>query len=119
MRLHREDVLRAAEAIVDRDGSAALTMTALASDLGIKASSLYNHVSSLEALRGELQNRAMLDLGVLLRNVAMGKTGERGLRALAHTMRDYARSHPGRYELAISEPFDRDSFTEARDAASP
>jgi AcrR family transcriptional regulator len=88
-------------------------MTALAGTLGVKVSSLYNHVPSLEALRGELQNRAMRDLGVALRNEAMGKTGERGLRALAHVLRDYARTHPGRYSLAMRQPYDQAAFTEA------
>jgi AcrR family transcriptional regulator len=112
-RLDREQVLSAAESIVDRDGAAGLTMTALANELGVKVSSLYNHVPNLEGMRGELQNRAMLELGTELRNTAMGKTGERGLRALAHTMRAFARAHPGRYGLAMSEPHDRDGFAEA------
>jgi AcrR family transcriptional regulator len=112
-RLDRTTVLSAAEKLVDADGSEALTMTALARAVGVKASSLYNHVPSLEALRGELQNRTMRELGTLLRNEAMGKTGEKGLRALAHTLRDYARSHPGRYGLAMSEPHDPEGFTEA------
>jgi AcrR family transcriptional regulator len=109
-RLDRGAVLSAAEAFLDERGAEALSMTALAGVLGVKVSSLYNHVPSLEALKGELQNRAMHDLGVLLRNQAMGKTGERGLRDLAHTLRDFARTHPGRYSLAMSEPHDQASF---------
>jgi AcrR family transcriptional regulator len=112
-RLDRSAVLHAAETLVDREGPDALTMTALAGVLGVKASSLYNHVPSLEALRGELQNRAMRELGVLLRNEAMGKTGDRGLRALAHVLREFACTHPGRYGLAMSEPHDREAFQEA------
>jgi AcrR family transcriptional regulator len=112
-RLDRTAVLSAAETLVDRDGSEALTMTALARAVGVKASSLYNHVPSLEALRGELQNRTMLELGALLRNAAMGKTGEPGLRALAQILREYARSHPGRYGLAMSEPHDPEGFADA------
>jgi AcrR family transcriptional regulator len=88
-------------------------MTALAGQLGVRVSSLYNHVPSLEGLRGELQNRAMYELGAALRNEAMGKTGERGLRALAQTLRAFARAYPGRYELAMSEPHDRGSFADA------
>lgn len=88
-------------------------MTALANAVGVRVSSLYNHVSSLDALRAELQNRTMRELGTLLRNEAMGKTGERGLRALARTLREFARSHPGRYGLAMSEPLDPDGFTDA------
>ncbi len=112
-RLDRDAVLTAAEEFVDREGPAALTMTALAAELGVKVSSLYNHVASLEALRGALQDRIMRELGVRLRNEAMGKTRERGLRALAHVLRDYGRAHPGRYSLAMTEPYDRDSFMEA------
>jgi AcrR family transcriptional regulator len=112
-RLDRDQVLSAAEVLVDRDGAAGLTMTALAGQLGVRVSSLYNHVPSLEGLRSELQNRAMYELGAELRNVAMGKTRERGLRALANTMRTFARAHPGRYALAMSEPHDRRSFTNA------
>ena len=112
-RLDRATVLSAAETLVDRNGSEALTMTALAKAVGVKVSSLYNHVTSLDALRGELQNRTMRELGTLLRNEAMGKTDERGLRALAQTLRDYARSHPGRYGLAMSQPHDPEGFTEA------
>lgn len=112
-RLDRATVLSAAEMLVDRGGSEALTMTALAKGVGVKVSSLYNHVPSLDALRAELQNRSMRELGTLLRNEAMGKTGDVGLRALANTLRDFARTHPGRYGLAMSEPRDRDGFTEA------
>lgn len=112
-RLDRDAVLRAAESIVDEAGAAALTMTALASALGVKTSSLYNHVSSLEGLRGDLQERAMRELGVLLRNEAMGVTGERALRALAATLREYAVRHPGRYSLAMSAPHDPDAFRDA------
>lgn len=112
-RLDRTTVLAAAESLVDQEGSEALTMTALAKAVGVKASSLYNHVSSLDALRGELQNRTMRELGTLLRNEAMGKTGESGLRALAQTLRQFARTHPGRYGLAMSQPHDPEGFTEA------
>ena len=112
-RLDRLTVLAAAEALADRHGPAALTMTALAGDLGVKVSSLYNHVASLDALRGELQNRTMRELGGLLRNEAMGKTGEGGLRALARVLRDFARDHPGRYGLAMGRALDPDAFRQA------
>lgn len=112
-RLDRGAVLGAAEIFVDEHGPASLTMTALAAALGIRVSSLYNHVPSLEALRGEVQNRTMRELGVALRNQAMGKAGERGLRALARTLREFASAHPGRYGLAMSEPYDRRAFTDA------
>jgi AcrR family transcriptional regulator len=106
----REGVLVAAEGIVDRDGWTHLTMTALANELGVKVPSLYNHVPNLEALRGELQNRAFRDIGVQLNRAAVGRAGPTALRALATAFRAFAREHPGRYDLAMREPVDRDGF---------
>ena len=114
MAIHRGDVLLAAEALVDREGADALTMSALAQALGLRTPSLYNHVSNLDALRGELQNRAMEELGAKLLRAAMGKVGETGLRALARTLRRFAEEHPGRYDLAMRAAYDREAF----DAAS-
>ena len=112
-RLDREAVLAAAEALVDRDGWANLTMTALANELGVKVPSLYNHIPNLEALRGELQLRTLRDIGALLNRRAMGRTGETAMRALAESFRRFATEHPGRYDLAMRAPVDRDAFAAA------
>ena len=112
-RLDREAVLVAAEALVDRDGWAELTMTALANELGVKVPSLYNHIPNLEALRGELQLRTLRDIGALLNRKAMGRTGETAMRALAAAFRRFASEHPGRYGLAMRAPVDRDAFAVA------
>lgn len=112
-RLDREQVLVAAEAIVDRDGWRSLTMTALANELGVKVPSLYNHVPNLEALRGELQNRTLRELGQRLNRKAMGRTGETAMRALAESFRHFAQEHPGRYDLAMQAPVDLTEFAAA------
>jgi AcrR family transcriptional regulator len=48
--LTRDDVLRAAVAIADRDGVTRLSMRSLAADLGVEAMSLYHHVSGKDAI---------------------------------------------------------------------
>jgi AcrR family transcriptional regulator len=48
--LTRDELFEHALAIVDAEGLQALTMRRLARELGVKAPSLYNHVSSKEAL---------------------------------------------------------------------
>lgn len=48
--LHRNAVLAAAVALADREGIEALSMRSLAEALGVKAMSLYNHVSNKEDL---------------------------------------------------------------------
>jgi AcrR family transcriptional regulator len=116
-RLDHDQVLATAEAIVDRDGWQALTMTALAKELGVKVPSLYNHVPNLEALRGELQCSTLREIGERLNRKAMGRTGETAMRAMAETYRDYARTHPGRYDLATQAPVDDAAIAEAATAA--
>jgi TetR/AcrR family transcriptional regulator, tetracycline repressor protein len=48
--LNREVVLRAALALVDREGVEALSMRRLGRELGVEAMSLYNHVAGKQAL---------------------------------------------------------------------
>ena len=112
-RLDHEQVLVAAEALVDKDGWRQLTMTALANELGVKVPSLYNHVPNLEALRGELQNRTLRELGTQLNRKAMGRTGPTAMRALAATFRRFANEVPNRYDLATQEAIDAEGFAEA------
>jgi AcrR family transcriptional regulator len=109
-RLDHETVLIAAEALVDREGYDALTMTLLAAELQTRVSSLYNHVANLEDLRAEIQVRAMELLGKHVRRAAMGHAGADGLRVLSHELRAFARAYPQRYAAITREPINRDSF---------
>ncbi|KAB2807619.1 TetR/AcrR family transcriptional regulator [Pimelobacter simplex] len=103
-------MLQAAEALVDRDGYDALTMTSLATELEARVSSLYNHVANLEDLRALIQVRAMRLLGDHVRKAAMGHAGLTGLRALSHALRAFARTHPQRYAALTRPPIDREAF---------
>lgn len=109
-RLDHETVLTSAEALVDREGYDALTMTLLAAELQTRVSSLYNHVANLEDLRAEIQVRAMELLGKHVRRAAMGHAGADGLRVLSHELRTFARSYPQRYAAITRAPINRDAF---------
>ena len=117
-RLDREQVLVAAEAVVDRDGWPELTMSALARELGVAVPSLYRHVRNLEALRGELQCRTLRELGGALERKAMGRSGETAHAGARHHLPAVRREHPHRYELAMREPVDREAFAQASVEAS-
>ena len=117
-RVDRPLVLETAEALVDRDGWRQLTITALAAKLGVRGPSLYHHVDGIDGLLGELQVRALEDLGAELQRAAMGKVGRDGMRALATVLRDFAARSPGRYDLAMREPFDQRAVRRASTAAS-
>lgn len=112
-RMTRESVISEAQALVDELGTEALTMTALASRLQVRVSSLYNHVHSLEELRSELQLHAMRELGDLARRAAMGRTGVDGLRVLARVFVDYGERWPHRCRSLLRVPIDLPAFRAA------
>ena len=88
-------VLQAAVALADSEGLEQLTIAKLASFLGIKAPSLYNHIRSLEAVKDQLTTQGLLSLLERSRNAMVGVAGRDALEALGHAQRQYAKDHPG------------------------
>ena len=119
--LDRRTVVATAVAIVDRQGAAGLTMTKLADELGIRLPSLYAHLRGQLDLRRELWLSAVGDLGERLGEAVMGRSGEEALLAFATELRDYARRHPGRYQLTLDPPvpFDEEAAAVRRRANAP
>lgn len=60
--LSREAVLDAAVVLVEREGSAALTMRRLGAELGVEAMSLYHHVPNRDAVLSGMAERLMSQL---------------------------------------------------------
>lgn len=121
-RLSRDSIVNAALTFLDREGWDALTINALATQLGTKGPSLYNHVNSLEDLRRTVRMRVVGDLIGMLTNVAEGRTRDDAVTAMASAYRSYAHHHPGRYSAFTRMPLGGDDpeFTEAtRAAAAP
>ncbi|OBB35943.1 TetR/AcrR family transcriptional regulator [Mycobacterium sp. 852002-51961_SCH5331710] len=121
-RLSRESIVNAALTFLDREGWDALTINALATQLGTKGPSLYNHVNSLEDLRRTVRMRVVGDIIGMLTNVAEGRTRDDAVTAMASAYRSYAHHHPGRYSAFTRMPLGGDDpeFTGAtRAAAAP
>lgn len=112
-RIGREEVLVAAEAIVDRLGWDGLTMSALARELGVKAPSLYHHVEGIDAVRGELQARTMASLAQALRDASVGRSGAAGVCAQAEAQRAFALRHRHRYEGFVRATIDPPRMADA------
>lgn len=100
MGLTPESIGDAAVSLVDREGVSALTLARLAEELGVRAPSLYNHVSGVEGLMRMVALKAVDELAEVCRTAVMGKSGEDGLRSLAGAYRAFALAHPGRYQLS-------------------
>ncbi len=119
-RLSRETIVNAALSFLDREGWDALTVNALAAQLGTKGPSLYNHVDSLDDLRRTVRMRVIDDLLQMLSTVGAGRTRDDAVMAMAGAYRSYAHHHPGRYSAFTRTPLGGDDpeFTAASHAAA-
>lgn len=100
-RLDRAAVVHAAACLVNAEGAEALTINRLARELGVRPSSLYNHIAGLDGLWRELAVLSIRALGDRLINAAMGKSGAGGVMALAQAYRAYVKEYPGLYQASL------------------
>jgi AcrR family transcriptional regulator len=121
-KLSREIIVNAALTFLDREGWDALTINALATQLGTKGPSLYNHVDSLEDLRRTVRMRVIDDIITMLHRVGEGRARDDAVLVMASAYRSYAHHHPGRYAAFTRMPLGGDDpeYTAAtRAAAAP
>lgn len=97
----RDEVIEAAERILESEGSDAVTMRRLATELGMRAPSLYKHVANKAEIHAALQRRALECLAA-----ALAEAGAE-LAALVAAYRRWALEHPRLYELSARRPLDR------------
>ena len=119
-KLSRDVIVNAALAFLDREGWDALTINALAAQLGTKGPSLYNHVDSLEDLRRTVRMRVIDDILQMLSTVGAGRTRDDAVMTMASAYRSYAHHHPGRYSAFTRMPLGGDDpeYTAASHAAA-
>jgi AcrR family transcriptional regulator len=120
-RLSREIIVNAALTFLDREGWDALTINALATQLGTKGPSLYNHVDSLEDLRRTVRIRVIDDIIGMLNRVGEGRQRDDAVLVMASAYRSYAHHHPGRYSAFTRMPLgggDDPEYTAATQAAA-
>ena len=80
--LTKAAVVDAAAELVDATGRE-VTLAELASHLGIRAPSLYNHVEGQEGLRRELALRSLREMGRRVGRAAAGRAGDEAVTAVA------------------------------------
>lgn len=122
VKLSRDSIVDGALTFLDREGWDSLTINALATQLGTKGPSLYNHVSSLEDLRRAVRIRVIDDIIMMLNRVGKGRARDDAVLVMAGAYRSYAHHHPGRYSAFTRMPFGGDDpeYTAAtRGAAGP
>jgi AcrR family transcriptional regulator len=102
--LTREQVVEAAAEIADRDGLDALSLASVASRLGVRSPSLYNHVDGLGGMRRQLSIHASGLLTAELSDCVEGLESMQALRAIAEQLRSFAHRHPGLYDSFLPAP---------------
>jgi AcrR family transcriptional regulator len=114
-RLDTEGVVAAAARLADNEGLEAVSLTRLATELGIRAPSLYAHLNGVTDLRARLAARGARELAAELQAAATGRAGTEALKAMADAYRAYALNHRGLY-MAIqgADNNDGDASTAAR-----
>jgi len=98
--LDTEMVVTAAVAIADQDGLRSLSLTRVATELGVRPPSLYAHVDGIGDIVRRIAGRGARELAAEMGHAVEGRAGGDALRALAGAYRGYARQHPGAYEAA-------------------
>ena len=99
--MSREAVVEAAAELADEEGLEALSLSILASRLGIRTPSLYNHIDGLDGLRRALALLGIRELGRRLGRAAIGKTTDEATFAIARTYREFVKAHPGLYAATV------------------
>ena len=112
-RLNRAEIVSTAIRIADEKGLAAVTLRGIASRLEVHVTSLYNHVSTKEAVFDEMIRalvfQAKLPTGVL--------AWQDWVRQFAAAMRTLAHKHPGAFEVFHYAPAQGEQAAEAFEAA--
>ena len=121
-KLSRDGIVEGALTFLDREGWDSLTINALATQLGTKGPSLYNHVDSLEDLRRAVRVRVIDDIITMLNRVGEGRARDDAILVMAAAYRSYAHHHPGRYSAFTRMPLggdDPEYAAATRGAAAP
>jgi AcrR family transcriptional regulator len=98
--LNREAILEAAIALIEREGSRALTMRRLGAALGVEGMAIYHHFAGREDLLAGLADRLLRPLGEL----ELGSDWRDACRAFAAGLRRIAVAHPATFKLVALEP---------------
>ncbi|MBA3945619.1 MAG: WHG domain-containing protein [Herpetosiphonaceae bacterium] len=102
--IDRTKVIAVAAELADEFGLEQLTLAQVATRLGVKLPSLYNHVDGLPDLRRALALLGIRQLMVQFTQAAIGKAEDAAIIAMADAYRAYARAHPGLYAATLRAP---------------
>lgn len=90
--------------LIDEEGPAMLTLSAVAGRAGVATPSLYKHVKNLAELRQLISARVMNEIAERTAEATLGRASDEALRALMDAYRAYVTAHPHRYAAMLQTP---------------
>jgi AcrR family transcriptional regulator len=103
----RAQIVDAARQLLEDHGPEALSMRNVAAAIGIRAPSLYEHVTDKRALESAIIAAALEEMGVALGDAVAAAEGGDQLMAIAMTWREWGLTHPHLYRLIYARDLDR------------
>jgi AcrR family transcriptional regulator len=100
------EIVRAARELLDQEGPDALSMRRIGDRMGIRASSIYEHLRDKQAVEAALISMGFEEQAALFAEAAHGSDDP--LAALAAAYRDFAHRQPHLYRLMTERPLRRD-----------
>jgi AcrR family transcriptional regulator len=97
-----DEVVAAARRLIEREGPAALSMNAVAEEVGVRAPSLYKRFADRAALLAAVQRQVFAELGHRLEVAAARPGPQQALAAMATAYRAFARAKPHLYTLMFA-----------------
>jgi AcrR family transcriptional regulator len=107
-----DDVVETAARVAEEHGPAAISITRIARELGVRQSALYRHVDGVEALLQALALRAQRSLLSRITRAGIGRARDEALSAVAVAWRSYVHEQPGAYSSLSQVVTDRDPVLE-------
>jgi AcrR family transcriptional regulator len=104
-----QQIVATARELVEEEGLDGLSMRRLADRLGIRAPSIYKHMSDKQAIENALISTVLEEQGARFAAAVSGSNDPVG--AFASAYRQFARGHPQLYRLVTQRRLDRDHLT--------
>lgn len=100
-RLTQEKIVEAAITLIEKTSIADFSMHALAKNLNIKTSSLYNHFDNMDSVMVMICSNILKMQRDIEMEAIKGKSKESAIFALANAYRKFAREHTNLYHFSI------------------
>jgi AcrR family transcriptional regulator len=115
-KLSTASVVERSLTLIDQKGFEALTLSAVAGQLGVGPSALYTHVGGLGDLQYLAAVAATANLVSSVRSAAIGNSGRHALMEMGSAYRAFSLDHPGQFACTLLPPRSNDDALAAQNA---